>query len=368
MPIVDPMRILTPIEVDGNITHWSDGRYSGNPAPVVVATAGQALTAGQFVCVKWIAGPNNYQAWIASSNQTSTWACGYVINDVMANGSAFVHYGGINDKAIIANPSGTSVGAVWLGPNGTATLTPPPEALMTVSQRIGTLVNQNRILFAPESPIRLQNAIAGTKLPVVYDAALGMLREVSPLDTMPPNVGGGGDGTPGVTPAPGRFSPLWGTPSSEVSQFYMAAGVIVAARMKAGVTFDQISVYVESVQDVSASIEVAIYDDGQYPYPGALLTSTQFADVTDATQYDFAATQSPGTYWLAVQNIGTTDITMRSTLAFNPYSPGVRLFSSFGMGESNAEMLYGQGSSVPSLWPTGAGFDGPSCLFVIRGA
>jgi len=473
MPITEPMMITAPISVDGNITHpYPTGRYIGNPSPSVMAQAGVALTAGMFVTVRHYTSGARFRAFPAISAPHSP-AVGYVTVDVASGGNALVHLGGINDKQTIANP--TSQGGpvpVWLAnSNGTATLTPPAEVVGYIAQRIGWLIGVNQILFEPEEPIALQNAIAGKVIPVVYSSSLGMLREITPTDVLPSNVGGGAPGgattqiqfndggafagdaglvfdkalknltvggrlqlgttlfdgvlslvkgvgggatrlyptassdvtfylppsigsagsvltdvsgngglswvvppaqapsTGGVSPGPGRWVNLWPRKFDDDVPTLLQPGWAAATRMVLTTTSMTIAAFVETVYDGVCDIAIGVYDDGQYPNPGALLTSQDYLDVQAGMQCDMTAYLSPGAYWLAVQNIGANLLDMRGTQSVNPYSPGLFMPSNFGREGWNAQMMQNQGASMPPIWATtwGETVDTAGPLYMVQG-
>lgn len=107
-------------------------------------TAGEALTAGQFVYLD-AAG----EVLVADNTSITTQAQGFVLqNYALAATDVMVYFAGVND-AVTTTPGAT----YFLDTAGGITTTPPAFAVGSICHRLGVACGTNELLFENDAPV-----------------------------------------------------------------------------------------------------------------------------------------------------------------------------------------------------------------------
>jgi hypothetical protein len=170
----------------------------------------------------------------------------------------------------------------------------------------------------------------------------------------------------GPKPAPNRWVPVWPVVQAANGQA-LAAGTIYASRTYLAGPVKAAAFDVSS--PVAGGIgRLAVYDDGGYPFPGALLAqSADLACSTPGMKEAAFTISAPGYYWIAVQNTGPGSVNISASRTVNPFSPGMSVPNSTSFVQSSLT-LTGQGATVPNPWPAGQGADAYPIPFLVQGA
>ncbi len=121
---------------------------SGVGTPTISATAGEDLSAGNFVYINTADANKIYKA---DADAAAKFAIGYVVSAVSTGAAITVYFEGINDQL-----SGLTVGThLYLSATAGAATATKPSTTGQIVQYLGTAISTTSMAFNPQLPIEL---------------------------------------------------------------------------------------------------------------------------------------------------------------------------------------------------------------------